>query len=137
MRQERIPVLLLLLVAHGQHPGRGVVDKPCAAIGAWVLRARVDFVDAKALVCRGVGELGGKVKAVVGDERDGGHPKRYVLVDEDVGVAGGGELACCHRVNISTAAKAVGEEKNLGVAAWCKGQRAEEVDADGDAWVVG
>ena len=27
-----------------------------------------------------------------------GHPLRWdVLVDEDVGVAGGGELGCCHR----------------------------------------
>lgn len=67
-----------------------------------------------------------------------GHPQRgYVLVDEYVRGAGGGELDCCHRVHVGTAAEAVGEENNVGVAALCKGQRAKVVDGDDDVCTAG
>lgn len=38
MHQERIPVLLLLVAAHGQHQGHGVVDTLYAVVGAGVVR---------------------------------------------------------------------------------------------------
>ena len=92
MFEKRVPVLLLLVAAHGQHQSHGVVDTLYAAIRAGVVRAGVDLVDAKALV-EGVGEFGCEVQAVIGDEREGALPMRNVLVDEDIDGAGGGELA--------------------------------------------
>ena len=43
-------------------------------------------------------------------------------------------------MHVGSAAEAVGQKEDVGVAAWDKGQRAEVVDADGadgDAAVVG
>ena len=116
--------------------GHGVVDVLDTAIGAWVVRAGVDRVHAKA-VEDGVGELRGKVQPVVGDEGNGVPPQRYVLVDEDVGVGDGGKLGCRHCVYVGAATEAVGEKGDSGVTAWGKGQRAEVFDDDGDAGAVG
>ena len=136
MRQEGIPVLLLFVAAHGQHQNHGVVDSLYAAIGARVVRAGVDLVNVKSFV-EGKGELRGKLYVVAGGEHEGERSKRYVLVDEDIGGAAGGELGCSHCVHVGTAAEVVGAEKDVGVVAWCKAQRAEVVDAGGDAWAVG
>ena len=46
--QQRVQVVLLLVDAHGQHHGHGVVDVLDAAIGAGVVRTGVDLVDTKA-----------------------------------------------------------------------------------------
>ena len=63
-----------------------------------------------------------------------GHPQRGMYwFDEDVGGAGGGEPGCCHRVHVGTAAEAVGEEKDVGIATWSQRQWAKVLDADGDA----
>lgn len=68
-----------------------MVDALDAVVGEGVLRAGVDRVDAEAFE-QGVGEVRVKLKAVVGEMRDGDSPKRYVLVDEDADEARGGGL---------------------------------------------
>ena len=135
VRERRVPIVLLLVEAHGYHEGHGVVDALDAAVGEWVVGAGVDLVDAETFV-EGDGELSGELHAVVGDESHGAPPKRYVLVDENVSGAGGGELGCFHRVHVGTAAEAVGEETDVGFATWSQRQWAEVVDADGDTWAV-
>ena len=57
------------------------------------------------------------------------------LFSEDVGGARG-EMGSCCGVNVGEAAETVGEEKDVGVAAYGQGQRTEIIDADGDAWVA-
>lgn len=64
VRQERMPLLLLLVEAHGQDQGHDVVDTLYVAIGAGVVQASVDIVDDTVLV-EGVGELGITLQAVV------------------------------------------------------------------------
>ena len=109
VREQRVPVVLLLVEAHGYHEGHGVVDALDAAVGEWVVGAGVDLVDAETFV-EGDRELPGELHAVVGDESHGAPPTRYVLVDEDVGGAGGGELGYCYHVHVGTTAEAVGED---------------------------
>ena len=79
-----------------------------AAVDPDVVHAGADLVDAKAFV-DGVGDLRGEVRPVVGEERDGTPPQRDVLVDEDVGGSGGGQLRCCHRVHVGAAPEVVRE----------------------------
>ena len=124
-----------LASSYVEHWGYGVVDVLDAAVDPDVVHAGVDLVDAKAFV-DGVGDLRGKVRPVVGEERDGTPTQRDVLVDEDVGGSGGSELRCCHCVHVGAAPEVVGEEEDVAVGAWGKGQRTEVVDADGDAGAV-
>lgn len=69
MLQQGVPVVLHHVDAHGQHYGHGVVDSLDAAIGAGVVRGGVDLVNTNAFV-EGVGGSGGKLQAVIRDERD-------------------------------------------------------------------
>ena len=93
-------------------------------------------MDAKVFV-DGIGELRAKVQPVVGDEYDGVPPQRWALFDEDGGDGGGGALGCCHCAHVGAAAEAVGEEEDVGVAAWGKGLRTDLIDANGDTGAVG
>ena len=45
-------------------------------------------------------------------------------------------MGSCRGAHVVAAAKAVGDEKDVGVAAWGKGRRTEVVDADEYAWLV-
>ena len=124
MRKQLVPVVLSPVAVRGKRLGYGAVDGLDAIIGAGVVRAGAGLADAKAFV-DGIGEPRGKVQSVVRDKGDGAPPQRDVLVDEDVGSANGGELGCCHGVHVGAAAEAVGEEENVGVSEWGKGQRAD------------
>lgn len=77
--------------------------------------AGIYFVHAEAFA-DGAGNIGAKRLSTVRDEA----PMELVyltLVNEDVGGARGGELGSCCGVHVGEADEAVGEEKDVGVAA--------------------
>ena len=85
------------------------------AVGAGVVGARGDFVDTEALI-EGARELGAELKAVVGKESNGASPERDVVIDQDIGCAGCGEVGLSSGVHVVAAAEAVGVQENIGGA---------------------
>ena len=59
----KIPVRLLFVADHGEHEGYGVVDALDTAVGAQVVGADGDLIDAKAVV-EGEGKFGAKPEFV-------------------------------------------------------------------------
>ena len=86
-----------------------------SAVGAGVVRARGDFVDAEALI-ESAGEFGAELWTVVGKKGNGASPERDVSVDEDIGYAGCGELGLSRGVHVGAAAETVGEKENISFA---------------------
>ena len=65
VRELNIPVRLLFVADHSEHEGHGVVDTLDAAVGARVVEAGGNLIDAKADV-EGEGKFGTNLKFVVG-----------------------------------------------------------------------
>ena len=134
VREQRVPVVLLLVEAHGYHEGHGVVDALDAAVGEWVVGAGVDLVDAETFV-EGDRELPGELHAVVGDESHGAPPTgmywltRMSAVPAAVNWATATTYMSVRRLKRS-------EKTDVGFATWSQRQWAEVVDADGDTCAV-
>ena len=77
-----------------------MVDAFDAAVGAGVVGACGDFVDAEALV-EGTREFTPELNTVVGKESNGASTESDVAIDEDVGRAGCGELSLSSGVRVA------------------------------------
>ena len=69
------------------------------------------------------------MQPVVGEEAGRTPPKRYILVDQDVGGAFSREFRSRNSVHVCATAESIREENNLGVSPRCNRERGEEVDA--------
>lgn len=64
---DGVPVALALVDGYGQHSCHDIVDLFETAVGLWVVRTGSNFVHARQ-IADGGGELGGELRAFVGDE---------------------------------------------------------------------
>ena len=109
VRQVDVPVVLSFVDDHRQHLSHGVVDPLGATVAVGVLGARRDVSHAEELV-HGKRQLGAGLLSIIEEEAGRAPPKRYILVDQDLGGAVGREFCCRDGVHVCAASESIREE---------------------------
>ena len=110
-----IPVSSLFVADHGEHKGHSVIGTLDAAVGARLVGAGGNLINAEAVV-EGEGKFGEKLESVVGKKSDESSPERDISIDKDVGRVRRGEWSLCSDVHVGAAAEMVRKKEAVGVA---------------------
>ena len=132
VRELFIPVISEVVDDHCQHLGHRMVHTFHPTVAVWVVGAGGNFSNPEKLIY-GVRKLGAELEAVVREDAARAPPERNIPVDENVSRALSGELCRSDGVHVGSAAETISEKQDVGISSRRHRERAEKVDADGDA----
>ena len=132
MRELFIPVVLELVDDHCQHLCHRVIYTFHLTVAVWVVGAGGNLSNPEKLIY-GVRKLGAELEAVIREDAARTTPEGNIPVDENVGRALIGERCRSNGVHVGSAAETISESQDVGISPRRHWERAEIVNADGDA----